>query len=51
MSVGNVKEDNDKKGEICKVVDIIINPNIEKSIFAVDDLKIFFGELVSTYIN
>lgn len=26
MSVGRLKEDHDKKGDICKVVDAVINP-------------------------
>ena len=51
MSVGTVKEDNDKKGDVCKVVDIIINPNIQEKIFKDINLKNFFIELVTTYIN
>ena len=50
MSVGNIKEDNDKKGDICKVVDIIIAPKIEEAIAATADLKVFFAELVANYI-
>jgi len=27
MSMGRLKEDHDKKGDICKVVDVVMNPN------------------------
>ena len=32
MSVAAVREDRDKKKEVCKVVDVVINPNVAKNI-------------------
>ena len=50
MSVGRVKEDNDKKGEICKVIDVILNPTIVQNIEKDANLQLFFIELLKSYI-
>ncbi len=32
MSVGQIKEDNDVKGDACKVVDVAMNPTVADNI-------------------
>lgn len=50
MSVGRVKEDNDKKGEICKVIDVILNPIVADNLIQDANLQLFFVELIKSYI-
>lgn len=51
MSVGKVKEDNDKKGEICKVIDVIMNPNVVDNVLKDANLQQFLIELLKSYIH
>jgi hypothetical protein len=50
MSLGKVKEDNDKKGQICKVVDAVMNPNTIDAVHKDPGLKSFMMEILATYI-
>lgn len=50
MSVGRVKEDNDKKGEICKVIDVILNPNVVDNLMKDNNMQMFLIELLKSYI-
>lgn len=34
MSVGVIRDDRDKKNEICRVVDVAINPNVATNVKA-----------------
>lgn len=57
MSVGSIKEDHDvsmfiylfQEGEICKVVDVIVNPNVAESMNKDTMVKEFFCGLVQNY--
>jgi len=51
MSVGKIKEDHDANGGACKVVDVVINPNIAKAMETDVGLKDFFQNLLLTYMN
>ncbi|CAD8191087.1 unnamed protein product [Paramecium pentaurelia] len=51
MSVGNIKEDHDVKGDTCKVIDLIINPTVATNLTQDDNLKTFFCQLVQTYVD
>lgn len=50
MSVGRVKEDADKKGEICKVIDLVLNPNVTAELLKDASMQTFFIELIKSYI-
>ena len=50
MSVGRVKEESDKKGEICKVIDVILNPKVVETLLIDINLQLFFIELLKSYI-
>ena len=32
MSVGVIRDDRDKKNELCRVVDVVINPNVANNL-------------------
>jgi hypothetical protein len=55
MSVGNIKEDHDAskylfveslEGELCKVIDIVINPNVAENIKKDKNIREFFCSLI-----
>jgi len=50
MSVGRVKEDSDKKGEICKVIDVVMNPNVVDNLITDNNMQLFLIELLKSYI-
>ena len=42
MSVGTIKEGNDVKGDVCKIVDVILNPNVVENIKNNFQIRNFF---------
>jgi hypothetical protein len=59
MSLGKLKEDHDNskicvltsENEVCKVVDVIINPKVYENVVKDDGLKQFLEELLRNYIH
>ncbi|EAR96395.1 pre-RNA processing PIH1/Nop17 protein (macronuclear) [Tetrahymena thermophila SB210] len=49
MSLGRLKEDNDKKGDLCKVVDAIVNPKVADNLQKDPGLSQFFIQLLQGY--
>jgi len=51
MSLGKVKEDHDKKGDICKVVDAVLNPKVIEAVLKDVWMLQLMEQLLLHYIN
>lgn len=51
MSVGTLKEDHDKQNNICRVVDVILHPNIVQTVKTDESLRQFVRELLVSYLK
>lgn len=50
MSLGRVKEDHDKKGNICKVVDAAMNPQVIEAVRKDNGLLQLLAEILMNYV-
>lgn len=58
MSMGRVKEDTDKSnhldnnsdGNVCKVVDVVLNPKIVSTAETTPEILVFTGQIIGNYL-
>lgn len=51
MSFGAIREDSDKKGDICSVLDVIINPNVLETVKKDEALNDFLQQMLANYVE
>lgn len=50
MSMGRVREDNDKKGVPCKTLDVVMNTKIVETAEKTADIFYFMAQIISNYL-
>ena len=51
MSVGPLKEDHDKQNNMCRVVDVVLHPNVVNNVKTDQALCQFLKELLLSYLK
>ncbi|KRW98808.1 hypothetical protein PPERSA_10579 [Pseudocohnilembus persalinus] len=51
MSFGTVREDHDNKGDICKVVDVIVNPNVIDAVKKDIQMNEFLKQMLANFVE